>query len=390
MDGKGKRRYVPPVADGNTFATQEDFLDSLQTPISVDSIAENNRKCHHCWRYYGEPNPDQDDAEEPVRFRCGHTFGQSCMKELYRLPQSIKTEFKPIEFGPNSMGLKLIEGIERCLVSSAKEVGLKTGDSQQSHAAPAVTSPSSTTEACGSSDAGSGASEESLGKACSFPEDLSSVNVFEAIVKDLEKLQARNKGNFGPEWRPILLVMLNPTHTVMRVRFFENSVVYDLHESEQPAWNSILYASVSNNTASDIPNNASNTENSTIPWEGTRTDLIELLQEFATTQGDKVNCGPVQISPNNPAVLQLSVHMTPTAVLAMTNPSSKDDQSDTDSFSSSGTCFQWDGIREAKPILLHLSLPPPRTPQLIRVQIKPVPPVILRILAMRRTRHHSE
>jgi hypothetical protein len=82
---KLKKRYVPPQPDKNTFASQQEFLDSLdQSVVPISSLQSNNLKCPHCWKIYGESDPDTDNAERPLKFRCGHVFGDACMKELFR------------------------------------------------------------------------------------------------------------------------------------------------------------------------------------------------------------------------------------------------------------------------------------------------------------------
>lgn len=74
MATKGKKRYVAPKADEKAFKTQKEFLDSLKV-VPRESLADYNRKCAHCWKFYGESDPGLQNAEEPVKFRCGHAFG---------------------------------------------------------------------------------------------------------------------------------------------------------------------------------------------------------------------------------------------------------------------------------------------------------------------------
>ncbi|KAF1975514.1 hypothetical protein BU23DRAFT_552457 [Bimuria novae-zelandiae CBS 107.79] len=101
-----KKFYRGPQADEATFATQQDFLDSL-TPIPLELVAENDRKCSYCWRLYGECNPDQDDAEAPVQFRCHHVYGEQCMRTLFALRQPVRVDLVPLSFAPGSRGADL-------------------------------------------------------------------------------------------------------------------------------------------------------------------------------------------------------------------------------------------------------------------------------------------
>jgi hypothetical protein len=113
MDEKGKkRRYQPPQPDENTFATQQLFFESLQ-PCSIDDVAVHNLRCAHCWKRYGETDPGFDNAEQPVLLPCGHSFGLKCMQELFALPDIIKEDLIPLEFGPRSMGVRLAKSLEQ-------------------------------------------------------------------------------------------------------------------------------------------------------------------------------------------------------------------------------------------------------------------------------------
>ena len=101
-----KRPYRGPKPDEATFASQQEFLDSL-TPIPLSSVDENDRKCAHCWRQYGESNPGQDDAEAPVRFKCNHVFGEQCMRSLYAVKEPLRVDLVPLSFAPGSKGANL-------------------------------------------------------------------------------------------------------------------------------------------------------------------------------------------------------------------------------------------------------------------------------------------
>ncbi|KAF2641756.1 hypothetical protein P280DRAFT_284139 [Massarina eburnea CBS 473.64] len=98
-----KRLYRAPRADADTFPTQQEFLDSLQT-VPVESVPESDRKCGYCWRDYGQPSsPDEDDAEQPVRFRCGHFEGENCMKNiLFAIPKMTRFDLAKLSFEPGS------------------------------------------------------------------------------------------------------------------------------------------------------------------------------------------------------------------------------------------------------------------------------------------------
>lgn len=116
---KGKKKYTPPMPDENTFDTQEEFVKSL-VPVPISSIPEVDRKCPHCWKRFGETDPGYDNAEDPVKFRCGHAFGEKCMKEVFRLPIPVKVELHPLSFGSGSRGAKLVSdtGVQSAIGSA--------------------------------------------------------------------------------------------------------------------------------------------------------------------------------------------------------------------------------------------------------------------------------
>ncbi|KAF2440417.1 hypothetical protein P171DRAFT_435216 [Karstenula rhodostoma CBS 690.94] len=101
-----KKAYHAPQADADTFATQQEFLDSL-IPIPVESVDENSRTCAHCWKSYGESSPGEDDAEAPVRFRCNHVFGEQCMRSLFTMREPVRVDLTPLSFAPGSKGAEL-------------------------------------------------------------------------------------------------------------------------------------------------------------------------------------------------------------------------------------------------------------------------------------------
>jgi len=101
-----KKTYRGPQADAGTFATQQEFLDSL-TPVPLESVEENDRICSYCWRSYGESTPGHDDAEAPVRFKCNHVFGEHCMRSLFALQEPVRVGLTPLSFAPGSKGADL-------------------------------------------------------------------------------------------------------------------------------------------------------------------------------------------------------------------------------------------------------------------------------------------
>ncbi|KAJ4357411.1 uncharacterized protein N0V89_001986 [Didymosphaeria variabile] len=101
-----KKLYRGPQADAATFATQQEFLDSL-VPIPMESVDDNSRKCSYCWKLYGESTPGNDDAEEPVRFKCDHVFGEKCMRALFAMREPARVDLKPLSFSPGSRGADL-------------------------------------------------------------------------------------------------------------------------------------------------------------------------------------------------------------------------------------------------------------------------------------------
>lgn len=102
-----KKRYRPPRADKNTFATQQEFLDSLHV-TDISGIDENDRKCALCRKPYGEPpDPGFDNSEEPVMLRCSHAFGDKCLQNLFGLPPKISAQLVPLRFSVASYGMVL-------------------------------------------------------------------------------------------------------------------------------------------------------------------------------------------------------------------------------------------------------------------------------------------
>ena len=109
-----EKSFSPPQPDDRTFKTQQAFLDSL-TPVPLDSVPENQRKCPHCFKFFGESDPGLDNAEEPVRFPCNHVFGEKCMKGcektftkgLFAMAQPTTVELIPLSFKEGSAGDEL-------------------------------------------------------------------------------------------------------------------------------------------------------------------------------------------------------------------------------------------------------------------------------------------
>ncbi|KAF2681221.1 hypothetical protein K458DRAFT_256135, partial [Lentithecium fluviatile CBS 122367] len=92
-----------PQPDTNTFETQEEFLASLE-PVPIETVDADHRRCPHCWKYYGESDPDLDNAEVPVRLRCNHVLGDKCLQDLFGLPQPVRVNFKELSYEPGSKG----------------------------------------------------------------------------------------------------------------------------------------------------------------------------------------------------------------------------------------------------------------------------------------------
>ncbi|KAF2020360.1 hypothetical protein BU24DRAFT_416067 [Aaosphaeria arxii CBS 175.79] len=112
---EAQQKYSPPRADKNTFATHEDFFQSIESGAltSVDLLRENDRKCAHCWKQYGESDPGLNNAESPVMFKCGHAFGQECMKDLFKLPPKFTVNLKALAFEPGSGGADFADKIRQ-------------------------------------------------------------------------------------------------------------------------------------------------------------------------------------------------------------------------------------------------------------------------------------
>ncbi|KAH3972243.1 hypothetical protein HBH61_001420 [Parastagonospora nodorum] len=98
------RRYSAPKADRDTFDSQQAFLDSLQ-PIEIEDVGEDEQKCPLCWKQFGEgPDPGHDNFERPVRLRCNHVYGDRCLADLFRLPETSRVKLHPLRFFPGDKG----------------------------------------------------------------------------------------------------------------------------------------------------------------------------------------------------------------------------------------------------------------------------------------------
>lgn len=98
------KRYTPPKADANTFATQQAFLDSFQ-PMSLDEVDVDKRKCPICWKCFGEePDPGFDNSELPVKLRCQHVFGHKCLADIFGVPASTNLKLQPLQYSSGKKG----------------------------------------------------------------------------------------------------------------------------------------------------------------------------------------------------------------------------------------------------------------------------------------------
>ncbi|KAF1949963.1 hypothetical protein CC80DRAFT_497161 [Byssothecium circinans] len=178
--GKSKARYLGPRPDNDTFATQQEFLDSL-VPVEIESVPEGSRTCGYCWRFYGEVTPGEDDAELPVQFKCGHYHGEACAKRLFALPEMTKFKLQPLSFAPGSKGAKLGEAL---------------------HATIAATKPTGEVDLAGKE------------------------KVFRQLVNVLGT-QPRGQG-VDAEWSHRLLQALTLETNVMNIHILENGIVLDV------------------------------------------------------------------------------------------------------------------------------------------------------------------
>jgi hypothetical protein len=102
-----KKRYIPPKANSNTFATRKGFLESLK-PIELHEVDEDKRKCPICWKQFGEdPDPGFDNSELPVKLRCNHIFGHKCLASVFDLPETTTLALEPLSFVPGKRGYLL-------------------------------------------------------------------------------------------------------------------------------------------------------------------------------------------------------------------------------------------------------------------------------------------
>jgi hypothetical protein len=103
----GFKRYTPPKADARTFPSQQAFLESL-TPMSIDDVEEDKRKCPICWKPFGEEaDPGFDNSESPVKLRCGHIFGDKCLATIFGVQDHPRVSLQPLSFEDGSKGLLL-------------------------------------------------------------------------------------------------------------------------------------------------------------------------------------------------------------------------------------------------------------------------------------------
>jgi hypothetical protein len=103
----GIKRYTPPKADARTFPSQQAFLESL-TPMLIDHVEEDKRKCPICWKPFGEEaDPGFDNSESPVKLRCGHIFGHKCLTTIFGVQDPSRVFLQPLSCEDGSKGLLL-------------------------------------------------------------------------------------------------------------------------------------------------------------------------------------------------------------------------------------------------------------------------------------------
>lgn len=189
---KGKKRYSPPQPDANTFETQEEFFNSL-VAIPISSVEEHNRRCPHCWKHYGESDPGAENAEEPVKFLCGHVFGKQCMHEVFRLPRPVKVELHQISFRPGSRGAQLGDRLEKFLAPKGEEDVTADNIAIKNRLIPVINS----------------------------------------IEKPDKNISAADI--LGPEWFSLIQQIVFSNHQVLKIHLLENGVVYDINGTELTA-----------------------------------------------------------------------------------------------------------------------------------------------------------
>ncbi|KAF2790556.1 hypothetical protein K505DRAFT_419764 [Melanomma pulvis-pyrius CBS 109.77] len=186
---KGKKPYSPPQPDANTFETQEEFFNSLMA-IPISSVEPHNRRCPHCWKYYGESDPGADNAEEPVKFLCGHVFGKQCMHDVFRLPRLAKVELHPMSFRPGSRGAKLGARLDKFLAPKGEEDATADNTAIKNRLIHVISS-------------------------IEKPDG-------DILVGDI----------LGPEWLSLIQQIVFSNHQVLKVHLLENGVVYDINGTE--------------------------------------------------------------------------------------------------------------------------------------------------------------
>ncbi|KAF2192364.1 hypothetical protein K469DRAFT_716896 [Zopfia rhizophila CBS 207.26] len=215
----------------NQLPTREEFIDSLQV-VPVSELAENNRRCAHCWKYYGESDEGFENAEEPVKFACGHTFGQKCMKELFPPPHDVKIELVPIAFGSGSRGAELGMRLEKYIVGHGKKQ-----------------------KKAGNSDAGPKDSDRSNKNT-----DLHSISAdyINWILRKLADEAVNSRlgyqkmiSLFGNHWYAPIQHVMSISQRVLKLHFLENGIIVDTETTSTVPSNYFKFGQISDSILAD-------------------------------------------------------------------------------------------------------------------------------------------
>ncbi|KAH7119892.1 hypothetical protein B0J11DRAFT_71940 [Dendryphion nanum] len=226
-----KRRYKPPKPDDDTFATQEEFLDSL-VPVPLESVSEVNRRCTYCWKQYGESDEGYDNAEVPVKFRCNHTFGEKCMKELFSLPETVEFVLRPIDptFPTGSHEAMLVQGLQRFLNYYAEAYARKKAldiTKVKAVETPVPLDPKIPTPP---------QEQQSPQQPVPYPEPLDTSvapdKTSDIFALLLTYVQRNQLAHYLRDWSMLLMHLLSTHHKIARVHFHSNGISYDTDDQE--------------------------------------------------------------------------------------------------------------------------------------------------------------
>jgi hypothetical protein len=216
-----RSQYVAPMPNENTYDSQEEFLDSFELArVPKASLEDGGHRCAHCWKFYGDSDPGFDNAEGPVKFRCGHIFGEECMRDLFTMPPTEKIPIGPISFEPGTFGALLGHMLDNFVGLYARAHAHKHGQGIQD--STPHNGPPPHNEAA-SQQAAARIQKQEISDLSASPEDTAKVLgiMCTTISEDTFPLHG-----FRP-WQHAISAILNHLHPFRTVRFINRGVLYD-------------------------------------------------------------------------------------------------------------------------------------------------------------------